>query len=264
MEGVDYAWGVPDFDALKQAGKQFAMRYISLDPKKDLDAEELDQLWQRGIGVGLVFETTANRALSGFNAGKGDADLASARCASLGLVDIPVYFAVDFDVPDDDPKDPNTPQYARLKLGPIANYFDGVVSVLGLKRTGGYGGYWAVKRLFDAGLITYGWQTYAWSGGQLDPRTHIQQYRNGVTINGLSCDLDRSLQDDFGVRFAARTDAATLKAETGYWAWVQWRLGEQDWKGWGGCNPDVRPNVPARIPATWWIRLAAFLARRAL
>jgi hypothetical protein len=55
---------------------------------------------------------------------------------------------------------------------------------------------------------------------------------------------------------------AKLKAETGYWAWLAWRLGEADWHGRGPKNPSVRPNVPAVIPATWWRDLARFLANR--
>lgn len=262
--GVDYAWGKPPFDEFVKQGFTFAMRYISHDPAKDLTVAERDELWSRGIGVGLVFESTADRAKAGKAAGVADATYAAQRTRDLGVPNIPLYFAVDYDVPDDDPKDPNTSQFARAKLGPIADYFDGVNSVLGLGRIGGYGGYWAVKRLFDAGLISYGWQTYAWSGGQLDPRTHIQQWKNGVNIGGLSCDLNKAFQPQFGVLYGPRHEAAVLKSETGYWAWVQWRLGEQDWKGWGPANSAVRPNVPEHIPASWWPRLALFLAKRKL
>lgn len=55
---------------------------------------------------------------------------------------------------------------------------------------------------------------------------------------------------------------AKLKAETGYWAWLAWRLGEADWQGRGPRNPSVRPNVPMLIPPDWWRRLTIFLANR--
>ena len=92
--------------------------------------------------------------------------------------DRPIYFSVDFDA---------TPQQGRAA---IDAYFDGVASVLGRARTGAYGGYYVIKRLFDDGKITWGWQTYAWSGGQWDPRAQLRQTQNGVTVAGSSCDID--------------------------------------------------------------------------
>lgn len=53
-----------------------------------------------------------------------------------------------------------------------------------------------------------------------------------------------------------------LRARTGWWAWVAWRLGEGDWKKHGKANGRVRPAVPKVIPARWWVELARFLAAR--
>ena len=53
-------------------------------------------------------------------------------------------------------------------------------------RTGAYGGYYVIKRAFDAGKITWGWQTYAWSGGQWDARAQFRQTSNGITAAGDS------------------------------------------------------------------------------
>lgn len=60
------------------------------------------------------------------------------------------------------------------------------------------------------------------------------------------------------------THADRLKAMTGFYAWVAWRLGEGRtlWQPYGPRNPHVRPNVPKVIPASWWTRLAQFLANR--
>jgi hypothetical protein len=55
---------------------------------------------------------------------------------------------------------------------------------------------------------------------------------------------------------------AALRAETGFYAWVAWRLGEGDWRGRGRTNPAVRPHVPDTIPPDWWTRLERFLANR--
>src|SRR5258708_1754366 len=56
--------------------------------------------------------------------------------------------------------------------------------------------------------------------------------------------------------------ADKLRAETGYWAWVQRRLGEADWAGYGKTNAEVRPSVPRVIPAGWWVALTRFLLAR--
>jgi hypothetical protein len=60
-----------------------------------------------------------------------------------------------------------------------------------------YAGYHPLKRAFDAGKMTYGWQTYAWSGGMQDSRMHLYQYHNGVTVCGISADWDESKKSDF-------------------------------------------------------------------
>ena len=52
--------------------------------------------------------------------------------------------------------------------------------------------------MFDAGLATFGWQTYAWSAGQWDARAQIQQYRNDQFVDGVGVDFDRATADDFG------------------------------------------------------------------
>lgn len=58
------------------------------------------------------------------------------------------------------------------------------------------------------------------------------------------------------------TPADRLRAKTGWFAWVAWKLGEGDWKGHGKANRKVRPNVPRLVPLSWWKRYAAFLKNR--
>lgn len=53
-----------------------------------------------------------------------------------------------------------------------------------------------------------------------------------------------------------------LRARTGWFAWVAWRLGEGDWRHHKPSAKNVRPNVPRLIPARWWVRYAQFLAAR--
>lgn len=78
-------------------------------------------------------------------------------------------------------------------LTDLGDAMRGAASVIGLGRTGGYGGYDTVKWLFDQKLITYGWQTYGWSAGRRDPRAQLYQRLNTATI-----DYDVAYAVDFG------------------------------------------------------------------
>lgn len=55
---------------------------------------------------------------------------------------------------------------------------------------------------------------------------------------------------------------AALRAQTGFFAWVAWRLGEGDWHSCGPHNGSVRPAVPRVIPPDWWRRYTRFLVNR--
>lgn len=181
---IDYAWGNPNFAQLRAAGVDGVMRYISHDPGKDLDAVELKQLRAQGIKVGLVFESTAGRALKGRAAGEQDAIFARRRLGQLGIK-IPVYFAVDFDATD-----------AQKPI--IDEYLDGAVGVLGWGNVGVYGGYYVIDSTVKRRSCKYLWQTYAWSGGRVHPQAHLLQYSNGHRLAGVSCDYNKSLKADWG------------------------------------------------------------------
>lgn len=187
-EGVDYANERLTGAQLKAAGKKFVVRYTSPDttnnPGKLVEQSEIDSFRAAGIEICLVWETSQTRATQGFSAGVEDAKKAEAVRKARGLSTMPLYFVAQ------DAGDVTGPQCVQ--------YFKGVASVLGLARIGGYGGFAVIKYLFDRKLITYGWQTYAWSGGQWDPRAQLQQYHNGVKVAGQTVDLCRAMQADFG------------------------------------------------------------------
>lgn len=187
MFGVDYAWGRPSVASLKNAGVMFACRYLSHDTSgKNLTAAEAIRLSDGGLWIVVVWESTAQRALDGHAAGVQDAKDAAAQAKACGMPgDRPIYFAVDFDA--------SAGQQAATNA-----YLDGAASVLGKNRTGIYGGYNPVKRALDGGHCTWAWSTYAWSGGLVDPRTHIYQYSNDHTIGGVGLDYDKTFKPDFG------------------------------------------------------------------
>lgn len=175
------------------------MRYISSYPAKNATVDEIQHLSTAGIQVGLVWEDYANAALNGASQGYRDASLSIPQATDLRIrPDRPIYYAVDFDIRDYAPNLPNTPVNARAKLGPVAGYFDSINTRHGMMPVGAYGGYWTIKRLFDANLITYGWQTYAWSGGQWDARAQLRQVQNNIVVSGAHVDRNESQSPDFG------------------------------------------------------------------
>ncbi|MBB5897284.1 hypothetical protein BJ998_008543 [Kutzneria kofuensis] len=176
------------------------MRYLDngLSGRANLTAAEAADLRAAGVAVALVWErkllNQPDRATEGRAAGVADARAAVAQADACGLAGWPIYMAIDFDIPDYAPgsSDP------RAKLGPCGEYLAGAMSVLGRGRTGVYGGFYAVSRALDSGLATYGWQTAAWSGGQVDPRIHLFQRVGAITVDGVECDVNEARKSDFG------------------------------------------------------------------
>ena len=185
--GVDYSWARPSPRGLRAEGYTFAVRYFSDSTTgKNLTDAEATELLAAGIDIVANWENGASDALAGRARGVSDAEAAARQAAAVGMpADRPIFFAVDFDASAD-------------QQAAISDYFDGVASVLGLARTGAYGGFSPIKQLFDAGKIAYGWQTYAWSAGRWEPRAQLRQVHNSVVIAGGECDIDEAHADDFG------------------------------------------------------------------
>jgi hypothetical protein len=109
--------------------------------------------------------------------------------------DRPIYFSADWDV--------QPSEYASVDAA-----LRGSASVIGVGRVGIYGSYDMIAHCVAAGTATWFWQTYAWSmwtnptTGRREvrwhPKAHLQQYRNGVTVAGGDCDLNRAMTADYG------------------------------------------------------------------
>jgi hypothetical protein len=187
---VDYSSGHPGGAALKAAGKTFAARYVSHTPSKNISLAEANDLAAHGVSTVLVWETTASRAAGSRAAGAADAKEAAQQATAAGMPSgRPIYFAVDWDA------NPSV----------VVAYFQGVASVLGLARTGVYGGYKVVRYLLDHKLVGWAWQTVAWSNSQWDTRAVIRQFATTVRINGVSCDLDTATAADYGQWMPGKT-----------------------------------------------------------
>lgn len=184
MLGLDFSYSRPDPGYVKSQGFSFIARYLSYTPGKNISRREADAALAAGLAVVLVWETYANRPLSGYSGGVADAREAAAQALSVGQpASRPIYFAVDWDA-------------SSRELPAIDDYLRGAASVFGAGRVGVYGSYTVVKHCLEAGSAAYGWQTYAWSGGRLYDGSHLYQYSNGEW--GGSVDFNRALKPDYG------------------------------------------------------------------
>jgi hypothetical protein len=197
MRGIDYAGGRISGAVIKRAGYDFVCRYLSYGgpslPGKLLLPDEARDLLANGVDIVSNWETTADRMLAGFDAGRYDAQAGLNQVLACGgRRDRPIYFSCDIDA-------------SPGQQGVIDDYLRGAATVLGVENVGVYGGYWVVKRCFDNGTIRWGWQTSAWSGWppNRDERAHIYQDFNRpggmyVNVGGVQCDYDEALKEDFG------------------------------------------------------------------
>lgn len=178
-KGLDYSGGPPRGRAVKAAGYDFVIRYLSYpgNPKNATRAEVADML-ANGVGVALVFETTAERAREGRPAGIADATSGVAQQATLGVPsEMPIFYAVDFDA---DPIE-------------IIPYFQGLNAVIGPDAV--YGSYRVVKAVSQAHLVVVEWQAAAWSYGQQMPGIDVFQKIGAVVVDGVQCDVNLAYTD---------------------------------------------------------------------
>ena len=185
--GVDYSWARPDLNCLYSKGARFVMRYGSRDSSKNLSKGELDKILAAGMSAGVFWQEGKTQMTRGYSGGQTDARDARTLFDGLGLAGIPVYFACDYDPPSSD-------------WAAIDGYLDGAASIIGRNRTGGYGGKAFISREFGNGKITWGCQTYAWSGSptQWDSRAQLRQVQNDVTVCGGAIDWEEAWAADHG------------------------------------------------------------------
>lgn len=186
--GIDYSYGSGlTTGQMRSAGVTFVARYLSYLPNtKCINKAEFDNLVKAGLHVVLVWEDTGRDCARGHAGGVADATEANRQASIMGAHNAVIYFApCDYDAPPGDQPSINA-------------YIAGAASVIGHGRTGMYGGYYPLKRAFDAKVMTYGWQTYAWSGGNWDSRAHLQQYQNAARLGPAEVDYDRSTKSDYG------------------------------------------------------------------
>jgi len=175
FNGVDYAWNHPTPGQLRDAGKMFAIRYITgTDDGKFLRDSERTALHAAGIAVGLTVETFAGAYQGGFMVGQNHGRLATEYVTShLVPPSVAVFFALDQDL-------------STTGRFPAANSYLAGVRDTYHGKLGVYGGLVAGGLVADSEIF---WQTYAWSRGGWSKRAQVRQYQNEVRLGQGIVDL---------------------------------------------------------------------------
>jgi peptidoglycan hydrolase-like protein with peptidoglycan-binding domain len=171
---------------------RFAFRYVGTPGRgKSLKATEAAAFRAAGISIGGVYEDREGTSLLGSERGKRDCDSYFSDAYKLGMpIGRPGYFATDTDTTG----------------AKVYAYYKAIADTVGVARSGAYGGLHIIKFLFDEGLISWGWQTRAWSKvGKVfvwDARAQVRQFPVAspfyVYPAGVGCDLDWAMTEDFG------------------------------------------------------------------
>lgn len=223
---VDFSWSRPSAEDLRAAGYSGVIRYLSWDTTgKNLTADEANYWKAHGFDIVSNWEYYPEAPKGGFAQGVDDASEGYRQHGQCGAApDDPILFSVDYDVPVSASYKGHSPpwwikairwiiivvnhlrRYGISLFGgtpneylKVADYFRGIISVAGsVSLVGAYAEYDVIRRLFNDGLISMGWQTYAWSWGAWEPRAQLRQVQNGITVGGASCDRNEAHAEYFG------------------------------------------------------------------
>jgi len=161
---VDYSYTYVGADQIAAGGYIGAERYLGYDGRC-LTAGERDELLAQGLGIGLIWETAADRSLDGYWAGWNDAEAANAYADGLGAPVVSIWYATDFHA-----------SQAQIE-GPIHEYYTGVRDSGG-RQPRVYGGAPVIDHCVTH-IAGYGpgWQAAAasWSNYQLSPNACLLQ-----------------------------------------------------------------------------------------
>jgi hypothetical protein len=213
LQLVDFADRLVQPEQIKSAGFGGALVYVSeLRPGATFDFKPVardyaDRLRAAGLQVVSCYQfgkpgwPTPSDFTRGYDGGVADAQTAvQLHTAAGGPASAPIFFSVDEDID------------ATTWKTMAARWFQGINSVLGVARTGIYGGRrqcgWAVSDGVIGSSTSPGyrwaWQTKAWSRGEREPAAVLFQREvvtasdPGFVIDGVHVDVNDVLAADFG------------------------------------------------------------------
>ena len=210
---IDFAMRQIPAQAIRAAGHSGVINYVSTSrPGSSFGAKPITRPYAESLNAaGLVIVsnyqygkpggTAPSDFTRGFAGGVADARTAwQLHTAAGGGHSAPVFFSVDDDI------NRNTWNAVALQ------WFRGINSVLGVQRTGIYGGVNTCQWAADDGVIgasstpgkRWAWQTRSWSRGQIYPGAVLYQRivstasNPGPRVGGLEVDVSDALAGDCG------------------------------------------------------------------
>ncbi|MGB3326568.1 MAG: DUF1906 domain-containing protein [Mycolicibacterium fortuitum] len=213
LQLIDFADRLVQPEQIKSAGFGGALVYVSeLRPGATFDFKPVtrdyaDRLRAAGLQIVSCYQfgkpgwPTPSDFTRGYDGGVADAKTASGlHSAAGGPVTAPIFFSVDEDID------------ATTWKSTAVQWFRGINSVLGVARTGIYGGRRQCGWAIADGVIgassspghRWAWQTKAWSGGEREPAAVLFQREvvtasdPGFVIDGKHVDVNDVLAADYG------------------------------------------------------------------
>ena len=189
---LDYGWGRPDPSHIKARHFAGVLRYLCdtrgrTGTKKKLTRKELEGLVVgANVAVGVVWQEADAAMVGGGQAGRDEGKRAAEAAAALGVPKgAGIYFAAD---------------HESVTVEHAVAYLEGAGKHLGGYRLGLYGGYDVVTGVREQRpeLVSFFWQTLAWSRGLVAKDIHLYQCCFGLTFEGVEVDLNDVLEDDWG------------------------------------------------------------------
>lgn len=224
--GIDTAARISAPVAAKIAEQNltFVGRYLT-DPSwwKSLTDDEVKRIHNAGVGILLIWETTAARCKDGEEAGKRDGYTAYSLAKQIGVPDnMVIYFAVDYDAPKND--------YAAIEA-----YLYAAKAACAPYRCGVYG----KADLINAVKADAYMQCVAWSYGVVSTKTNVYQYewQGGAEA--------QDIQRKTGV--PVDMDRCDSMESAGVWLPEKKKMWYDDAMAWAeqhGLIKDGRPNDP--------------------
>lgn len=204
MIGFDTASTLSDATLRRAAAKGVGFVCIYL---KYLSVDLVARVFAHGLAIVVIFETTAERALTGAPGGVADGRAARAHAAALGIpMNTAIYATADFgETADQD--------------GAVAAYFSAFKAALGgMYRLGVYAEGAVCQLALDKGITALPWL----AGGRSMRGTALfaAQGRAAIVQDvgdakrlrlGIAIDTDTALVDDFGQWAAAASTVAEQK-----------------------------------------------------
>ncbi|BAY00245.1 putative twin-arginine translocation pathway [Mycobacteroides stephanolepidis] len=210
---IDFAMRQIPAEDIKAAGHSGVINYVSTSrPGSFMGAKPITRPYAQALtAAGLVIVsnfqygkpggTAPSDFTRGFAGGVEDARTAwQLHTAAGGGQSAPVFFSVDDDI--------NRDTWNNVAL----QWFKGINSVLGVQRTGIYGGVNPCQWAAADGVIgnsrspghVWAWQTRSWSRGQVFPGAVLYQRivstvsNPGPVVGGLEVDVSDALAQDVG------------------------------------------------------------------